>query len=408
MNEPSFRSTLAKLQQLIGRDLLTRDLIVAVLATSMASIPAFLVGTLAVEMRQSFPITTQELGLAVTSYYLGAACWAVPSGRVAERVGGVRVLKLTPVIGALLLVGIALLSSSWWVVTVLLFPCGMVSAGTATASNLFLARRGKPSRQGATFGIKQAAVPFASLLGGLAVPALALTVGWRWAFGMAAALSIITAVLVPKPTQPRAPATQRRTSLVPKIDKAPIVILAIAIGLGVFSASGMAAFLVSGTVHAGIAKGSAGLIAALAGAATVIVRIVSGFLADRRASSHFSVIAVMMLVGALGYATLAVGQHLKLSQLIIPGAVIALGVGWGWNGLFNFAVIERHRATPARATGMTQLGGRLGGMLGPTIIGLCINHFDYSAGWALAATTCAMAAAAVVLGDRVLTRRAAT
>lgn len=390
----------------LANELINRDLLVSVLATSMASIPAFLVGALAVEMRQSFPITTTELGLAVTSYYLGAASWAVPSGRVAERFGGVRVLKLTPIIGSILLAGIALVTSSWWTVTLLLFPCGMVSAATATASNLFLARRGTPGRQGATFGIKQAAVPFASLLGGLAVPALALTIGWRWAFGLAAILSIATAILVPRPTQSRAIRRLGHGQALPRIDKVPIVLLATGIGLGVFSASGMAAFLVSGAVHAHIAKGTAGLIAASAGAATVIVRIASGFLADRRRSSHFSVIATMMIIGAAGYAVLAIGQNLELGALILPGAVIALGIGWGWNGLFNFAVIEKHRATPARATGMTQLGGRLGGMLGPTIIGVLINHFSYSAGWVFAAVSCAMAAVAVVLGDRLLTQRA--
>ncbi|WP_298343761.1 MFS transporter [Ferrimicrobium sp.] len=392
----------------MGGGLLNRDLLVSVLATSMASIPAFLVGALAVEIRQSFSVTTAELGLAVTSYYLGAALWAVPSGRVAERMGGVRVLKLTPVIGGILLAAIALLSSSWWLLALLLFPCGMVSAATATASNLFLARRGKPGKQGATFGIKQAAVPFASLLGGLAVPALALTVGWRWAFGLAAILSITTAILVPRPSQPRSNVARHGTRALPAIDKLPITLLAIGIGLGVFSASGMAAFLVSGTVHAGISKSAAGFIAALAGATTVVVRITSGLLADRRDSSHFSVIAIMMLIGAVGYASLALGQHLGLAVLLVPGAVIALGVGWGWNGLFNFAVIDKHRATPARATGMTQLGGRLGGMLGPTIIGLGIDHFSYSAGWLLAATTCGLAAVAVVAGSHLLEQRTAT
>ncbi|MCL5054031.1 MAG: MFS transporter [Gammaproteobacteria bacterium] len=389
---------------LIG-DLLTKDLAVSVLATSMASIPAFLVGALAVEIRQSFPITTSELGLAVTSYYLGAASWAVPSGRVAERLGGVRVLKFTPVVGSILLATIALFSSSWWLLALLLFPCGMVSAATATASNLFLARRGKPGRQGATFGIKQAAVPFASLLGGLAVPALGLTVGWRWAFALAALLSIATAILVPRPNQPRSKLSRQHVGAPPVIDKLAITLLAIGIGLGVFSASGMAAFLVSGSVHAGISKSAAGLVAALAGAATVIVRITTGFLADRRGSSHFSVIAIMMVIGAIGYATLALAQHLGIAALLVPGAVVALGIGWGWNGLFNFAVIDKHRATPARATGMTQLGGRLCGMLGPTVIGVLIDRFSYSTGWMAAAATCAMAAVAVVLGSRLLERK---
>ena len=37
-------------------------------------------------------------------------------------------------------------------------------------------------RQGLSFGVKQAAIPVSTLLAGAAVPTVALTLGWRWAF----------------------------------------------------------------------------------------------------------------------------------------------------------------------------------------------------------------------------------
>ncbi len=382
-----------------------RDLAVSVLATSMSSIPAFLVGALAVQMRQSFPLSTTQLGVAITAYYLGAAIWAVPSGKVAEFFGGVRILKLTPVFGAVLLLAIAGIASTWWSVALLLFPAGMVSSATATATNLFLAVRGHPDRQGTVFGIKQAAVPLATLLGGLAVPAVALTIGWRYAFVFAALASIATALAVPRPRSDFKSHRRKAHSTGQfKLDTFPLALLALGLGLGMLAASGIAAFLVSSAVASGLARSSAGLLAAGAGAVTVAARIVVGVRADRSQRRQLVTVAAMMLAGAAGFLTLAAGQAAKVSLLAVAGALVASGLGWGWNGLLNYAVVDAYRHAPARATGVTQLGGRLGGMVGPLLLGLVISRFGYGYGWIVAAIAATIAAAATLTGNRLLAK----
>ena len=50
------------------------------------------------------------------------------------------------------------------------------------ASNAALAQHVPARRQGLSFGVKQAAIPVSTLLAGAAVPTVALTAGWRWAF----------------------------------------------------------------------------------------------------------------------------------------------------------------------------------------------------------------------------------
>ncbi len=385
--------------------LLSRELAVSVFATSMASMPAFLVGALAVQIRQSFPLSTAELGAAVTCYYLGAAVWAVPSGKVAEYFGGIRVLRLTPLIGAALLLAIAGFASSWWLVTLLLFPAGMVSSATATATNLFLAVRGRPDRQGTVFGIKQAAVPLATLLGGVAVPTVALTVGWRYAFVLAALASIVTAIAIPRPRSDFSTYRQRaRSSASPQLDRLPLALLAAGLGLGMLAASGIAAFLVSSAVAGGLARSSAGLLAAGAGAVTVAVRILAGARADRSGKGSLPTVAAMMLAGAGGFLVLGAGQIAGAGLLVAMGALAASGLGWGWNGLLNYAVVDAYRKAPARATGVTQLGGRLGGMVGPILLGLVISHLGYGYGWITAAIAATLAAAATLAGSRLLER----
>lgn len=37
------------------------------------------------------------------------------------------------------------------------------------------------STRGLVFGLKQAAIPLATMLGGVSAPAIAVTLGWRWA-----------------------------------------------------------------------------------------------------------------------------------------------------------------------------------------------------------------------------------
>ncbi len=381
----------------------TRDLIVAVVITVVVSLPTFLVGALAVEIRDSLRLSTSELGIAISISYLGAAIWSVPSGKLAERIGGIRVLRMAAIAGAVLLALIALIAFSWTELALLLFPCGMVSVSVATASNLFLSKRSDPKHRGLSFGVKQAAVPTASLLGGLAVPTIALTVGWRYAFLTGAALALVAALSVPKPSTTL---KQRRIQAMgrtrPHVAMMPLVILSIGFGLGVMAASGMVAFVTTSAVAIGISRPGAGLVAALAGATAVTVRIITGLLADHREGRHFFVVAAMMVVGSGGYLVLAYSSQFGTKWLFVVGAAVALGAGWGWNGLFNFALVSTHPDAPATATGITQVGGRIGGFMGPFLVGSVAQHLSYSAAFTMTGCSGIFAAGAIILGRRLL------
>lgn len=376
-----------------------------VLATVVGALPVFLVGTLAVEIRHSLHFDTASLGIAISVYYLGAASSSLPVSRLAEHVGGARVMRIAMVGAAILFAIIGGLATSWAALVVLLFLAGGISGSMNPAANLFLARRVDSTHHGLVFGIKQAAVPFASLVGGLAVPAIALTVGWRWAFGLGAILALVAAVVIPRP---RTTLAQHRSEH-PYAARAPVasaglITLSVGLGFGIMASSSCTAFLVSAAVSLGFAKASAGLVAAAAGAAAVTARITIGARADRRGGGHLRVVVGMLLVGVAGYGLLASGTFEHSHWLFVAGALLALGGGWGYNGLFNFAVIRAHDDSPAAATGVTQVGGRLGGMLGPVIFGLVAGHVSYCASWLVAGTMAAAAAVAVVLGRYLLLR----
>jgi len=367
--------------------------------------PVFLVGALAVQVRDSLAIGPGPFGMVVAAYFLGAGISASYVGRSAERLGGLRTMRAAVAATAALLLLGASCSSALELGAVML-AAGVSSSALQPAANLFLARRIPPGRQGLAFGAKQSAVPLASLLAGLSVPALALTVGWRWAFVAAAVAAAVVAVMLPRPT---VSLRQQRASSSRQVaypgGRLPLLILTVGFAMGIATASALGAFLATSAVHSGVSKGSAGLLVAMGGLVAVGARLGIGLVADRRPSGHLGVVSAMLAVGSLGYLGLALADSKGAVWLYLPAVVLVYGVGWGWNGLFSFAVVSHHRKHPGAATGFTQTGGRLGGVLGPLLFGQVLAHHSYALAWAIAAIVAALGAGVIFTGTLLMARR---
>ncbi len=379
-----------------------RDLAGALAASTVVTLPVFLVGSLAVEIRQNLHFNAATLGVIVACYYATAATASVPLGHLAERVGGVRVMRVAPLVSGAALLVIAAVVGSWPALIVTLVVAGLASSAVQPAANLFLSRRIDARHQGLAFGIKQSAIPLASLLGGLAVPLIALTVGWRWAFAGAALLAVAACAVVPRPRQSLARRRAAARGRVGPEPIAPLAMLAAGFGLALMACTSLGTFLVTSGVAAGIGRGAAGLVAALASVLCLAARVAVGARADRRGGRHLVDVAVLLGLGAVGLLLLAVGSGDRLAWAFVPGAALAYAAGWGWNGLFNFAVVRSHPIAPARATGITQAGGRLGGMVGPLCFGLVAVHARFPAAWSLAAAEAVAGAGLILVGRRLL------
>ena len=161
-----------------------------------------------------------------------------------------------------------------------------------------------PRRQGLSFGVKQAAIPVSTLLAGAAVPAVALTLGWRWAFVLAAVLALAAIPLVPpenvRPQDRRAGAAGRARH------RARWSCIGVAATLAAGAANALGTFLVDSAVARGISPGPAGLALTLGGAVCASARISGGWQADRFPSRQVGVIAGLLAAGAVGLALLAV------------------------------------------------------------------------------------------------------
>jgi cyanate permease len=256
------------------------------------------------------------------------------------------------------------------------------------------------NRQGLAFGIKQAAIPTATLLSGLAAPVLALTVGWRVAFAAAAALAVGIAILAPREAWGSEPQHDGR----PGSDRAgrgTLLVLALGLGLGSAAAVPLGSFLVESGVAAGLEPGVAGTLLAVASATSIAARFAAGWVADRRVRGHLRRIAILLFAGAVGFALLAVSQS---PLLLVPGAILAFAAGWGWPGLFNFAVVNENRSEPAAATGFTQTGAYVGSALGPLAFGVIVDQLSYTAAWLGSAGLALGASVAMLVARRLVLR----
>lgn len=365
--------------------------VAAVTVTLVGTLPVFLTGALAVQIGRDLTFGPSRLGAASGTFFAAAALGSALMGRIAERIGPGRAMRGAATLSAVLQATVAL-TPGYGALLASLAIAGFGNALAQVGSNLLLARGIPPERQGWALALKQAGVPAGTMLGGLAVPLLGVTVGWRWAFVVGALGALAAAINVPIGAVPpggRSP--DRRAGDVPV---GPLVLLAVAVAFAAAANGTLATFVVTAGVDAGLGESAAGLVLTLGSATGITMRLIAGARADRRGGRHLPVVSLLLLGGAAGYLLLAPGA--VATHLL--GALVAFGSGWAWPGLFNLAVVRMNPAAPAAATGITQTGVYVGALAGPVLFGLIVEGAGYPTAWALAGVCSALAAGGVLYG----------
>jgi MFS family permease len=371
----------------------------AAAATALGVLPVFLLGALVVQVRGDIALSKATLGLSVSAFFAVSALASVPAGRVVERLGAGPGMALGAAASAGALVVGGLAGNPAFLMAGVAIG-GLANATGQVAANFALARGVPSRRQGVAFGIKQAAVPAATALAGLAVPAIALTVGWRWAYLAGALIPIGFGVWAARSPSLRAAVAPARVATAtptgrgrPDMAVRSLAVLAFAGALGTVAANTLAAFLVDATVSAGFDPARAGLLLAVGSMSSVVVRVGMGSFVDAHRFPLLTLVAGMLAVGAGGLAVLSMSTS---GAVISVAAVVSyLGI-WGWNGVFTLAIVRSNPSAPAAATGITQAGLYLGGVVGPTVFGLLARSAGYPAAWRV--TACSAALGAVRIG----------
>jgi len=398
----------------------------AVSAASLSVLPVFMTGALSVQLGRALHLSSTGLGVMVAVFFGSSELSTLSLGTVAERIGGIRMMLAMAVVSTAALALIGAEARSVTTLAAFLALAGLANGGMQPAANLFLTERVGNRRQGLAFGIKQAGIPIATLLSGVAVPALALTVGWEAGYGAGAALGLVLLVALVRDRRRVPPGARLASSPIgersggpsatleppdpparQRLEGRPLVVLACAMALAVSASNALGSFVVPSAVAAGVSPGLAGVVSALGSFAGLSTRVALGWRADRDRDHPqpyrppLRLVATMLAVGVLGYLALASGNIAAL----VPGVIVAYAAGWGWNGLFNLAVVRSHPHSPARATGLTQMGTYVGGATGPLLFGVLVDHGGYALAWGIAAVLALAGSMAMLTGRHLLTRR---
>lgn len=377
-----------------------RTIAVAAGGSVLGVIPVFLVGSLAVFVRDDLDFGQTQLGIAVSVFFLSSAASAIPGGRLTERLGARKALLGAAGVSGIAMIGIGILAMSWTGLMAWLVLAGIANGVAQPAGNLALARGVTGGRRGLAFGIKQSSIPAATLLAGAAVPIIALTVGWRWGFIGGALGAVVIALIMPRDAYVSPTARSGKALRDGDSPILPLVVLATAATCGASVGTSLASFYVEGTVTAGFSAGFSGVMLVVGSASGILSRLAIGWYADKRVRGHLILVSMLLGFGGMGFVALAMSA--TFPALLLPGTILGFAAGWGWPGLFNFVVVRLNPNAPAAATAITQTGVFLGGVTGPVAFGAVAENVSFQVAWFLAAGLQVFGAILIIAARRML------
>jgi predicted MFS family arabinose efflux permease len=321
-------------------------------------------------------------------FWLFMAAGGISGGRIGQRLGATLSIRIG-VTGSMLAIGALALAPNWTSLLVLMPLAGLANALTQPAVDLALFEVVPRERLSLAFGIKQTAFPGAALVAGLSIPVLASTIGWRWAFVACAMIGIPALAGIPRLSPGHKRNSAARVAAEQKL--AGVYVFATVFMLAMIAVSATGAFYVESAIAGGSSPNSAGVYLAVGSACGILGRFVFAWQLGR-VSRPLVATALIMIVGgggAVSFALVPPGWGLFL------GTLIAIGAGWGWNGLLTLAVVSTYPQAPARASGYIVLGAGAGGVMGPFLFGFAVQKVGFSPAW-IAVGLCFFVAAALL------------
>lgn len=343
------------------------------LAMAVSTTTSHALGILASFLIDEFSISRAELGVVIAvSSALGAVV-AIPSGRTVDRIGAKRSLLAVFALSALSFFLYAIARN-----IVVMYVASAIAAvplsAANSATNKTIALHIPPRRRGIVTGVKQSGVSLALFASGVALPPLALRLGWRVALGLAGALTVValsaTGVIVPSERRSRPTKTSRIADL--RLEQGLLALTAFAFLLG-FANSAIAFMPLYAQEALQLSPVLSGGMAGLVGLSAVVGRVVWARLADRSGefekTLQWQAAAGVIAFGLILNAPYGVGAW----QLAV-GALLMGFTTSSWNSVGMLAVISRAGSGKAGSqSGVLMFGFMAGLGIGPPIQGWSVD-----------------------------------
>lgn len=370
-----------------------RGMALAITTMAACALPLFFTSALALAIQRDLGLADEEIGLAIAAFWVLATLGSLPGGWLVDRIGPARGVHLAGACVGAGSLAIAAFADSFAAFAALLALTGLGNAIITPGMSAVVSRSLRAGRRGTTFGLQQSGPPLASVVAGIALPTAGAVLGWRWVFALGA-VAAVAATGVVRDADADAGVVNRSTP--PARDRRPpsrLLVLGGALASG--AANGLLAYLVVFAVAAGLSTTAAGILLAFASVTCVATRIGLGVLADRRPRSRLPQMAGLALAGVAGFALLAV----EAPWATVAGCTLALGIGWGWAGLYVLTAVEQARGATGRAVGAAATGTFAGAMIGPPLVGLLAAEASFALAWLVCAGL-SLVAAWAFLGAR--------
>lgn len=355
----------------------------AVTAATMATATFAIIvaSVLAAQLREEFGISRAQVGFLVLANGVVGALASPLFGRITDRLGSVRSVVGSLLIGSLTLTAWSL-SPTYALLVAAALVTGLSNAWGNPATNALIVDTLPPGGRGVVTGVKQSGVQIGTFLGGLLLPLF--TAWWSWRVAvlifLAMPLSGLLGMIGRRDPGRHLPRRPRVT------DPLPVAVRWIA-GYGLVSGlatSAMIGFLpLFAHEDVGWTESAAGILLALTGLAGIGARMMWPRLSERLIGHGrtLRILAVMSIFTAvlLALASLDVvgGWALYPAALLLGGGAIA------WNAVGMLAVMDfSPEGAVGKGTGLVLLGFLLGLAFGAPLMGFSVDQLgSYTAGW---------------------------
>ena len=355
--------------------------------------PVFLTGAFGAEISRDLDLGPAALGGLAAVFFGITGITATPLGRLADRWGG-RVAGRWAVLASAVSLLLAAAGDSYGLLALAMGFGGVGNGLGGPTANMILSDRIRERSLGLAFGIKQSAVPSATLVAGLAIPLFVNQFGWRATMAGAGVVGLLVILIVPDGGGGGDPTAPARTFK--GVMSRTTVLTGLAFLFGIAAATSLTTLLTSSAVDAGLSSTFAGLVLSAGSVGAMVVRITSGRAADRNHLDPAKASALMMAFGALGFVAIS----LEGAVAIAAGAFIAYAIGWGWSGLLVLNLMKANPHAPGSATGVVLTGAASGGIFGPLLTGSVAEQSGFPLAWLVAAVLAVLGASAAWAGTR--------
>ena len=355
--------------------------------TAQAAFSALLIGlpVLAPALRDRYDLSISQVGLALSSVWIGPILTLLPWGLLADRIGE-RLVLASGLAGCGALAAAAGRAGSFEMLVLLLGVAGALGASVNAASGRAVMQWFSASQRGFALGVRQTAIPIGGALAALALPVVddagGLEASFAFLGGVCIAAAVIAGVAVREATRPEVELEAEPVEWTLRDTR--LWILSFGSGFYLFAQIALTSFFVL-FLHDehGLSLGAAAAALAVMQAGAVITRISAGRVSDAL-HARIRPLRWIGLASCAGVLLTAVLTNAPVA-VVLPVMVVAGAISMAWNGLSVTAAAElAGLRRSGAAIGFQQTTLSVTGVLVPAAFAFVVDSISWEAGFTLA------------------------